>query len=180
MVLTSFDGVGIGLGFGIGCGFGVGWGFGGMPLNTFGMGIGGGCGVGFGLGWGFGTAFGCKYRTSKVSFQGLENGNERIRDETSVPVSSKQSHMEREDVHWCISVVDITSLELGTFAFFAVVAAAMVEVDDYDRYVVMDQLPDPLLHVFDVVVSHLPFLRCFGDDNLYKSLCYPLRRRNHN
>ncbi|KAG6490376.1 protein TRIGALACTOSYLDIACYLGLYCEROL 5, chloroplastic-like [Zingiber officinale] len=91
MVLTSFDGVGIGLGFGIGCGFGVGWGFGGMPLTTFGMGIGGGCGVGFGLGWGFGTAFGCKYRSSKVSFQGLENGNERIRDETSVPVSSKHS-----------------------------------------------------------------------------------------
>ncbi|KAG6473878.1 hypothetical protein ZIOFF_067796 [Zingiber officinale] len=88
--------------------------------------------------------------------------------------------MEREDVRRCISAVDITSLELGTFAFFAVAVAAMVEVDDYDRYVIMDQLPDPLLHVFDVVVSHLPFLRCFGDDSLYKSLRYPLRRRNHN
>nr|GMC54323.1 hypothetical protein Iba_chr01dCG15030 [Ipomoea batatas] len=29
MVLTNFNGTGIGFGFGIGCGFGVGWGFGG-------------------------------------------------------------------------------------------------------------------------------------------------------
>ncbi|KAG6472074.1 hypothetical protein ZIOFF_069529 [Zingiber officinale] len=35
MVLTSFDGVSIGLGFGIGCGFGVGWGFGGLLLVEF-------------------------------------------------------------------------------------------------------------------------------------------------
>lgn len=35
---------------------------------------GGGCGVGLGLGWGFGTAFGSQYRSSRVTFQGLEIG----------------------------------------------------------------------------------------------------------
>ncbi|CAL5332512.1 unnamed protein product [Camellia sinensis] len=38
MVLTNFNGTGVGFGFGIGCGFGVGWGFGGMPLNFLGLG----------------------------------------------------------------------------------------------------------------------------------------------
>jgi len=33
---------------------------------------GGGCGVGVGLGWGFGTAFGSKYRSSRITFQGVE------------------------------------------------------------------------------------------------------------
>ncbi|WOK92334.1 hypothetical protein Cni_G01025 [Canna indica] len=91
MVLTSFDGVGIGLGFGIGCGFGIGWGFGGMPLHTLGLGIGGGCGVGLGIGWGFGSGFGCKYRSSKVVFQGIEYGKKAIGDTAPVPDSSKLS-----------------------------------------------------------------------------------------
>ncbi|XP_022159852.1 protein TRIGALACTOSYLDIACYLGLYCEROL 5, chloroplastic-like isoform X4 [Momordica charantia] len=43
---------------------------GGMPLNF--LGLGGGCGVGLGLGWGFGTAFGSKYRSSRMIFQGIE------------------------------------------------------------------------------------------------------------
>ncbi|XP_077214935.1 glycine-rich protein [Tasmannia lanceolata] len=72
MVLTNFNGTGVGFGFGIGCGFGIGWGFGGMPLQTLGLGIGGGCGVGFGLGWGFGSAFGSQYRTTRVKFQGID------------------------------------------------------------------------------------------------------------
>lgn len=33
---------------------------------------GGGCGVGLGLGWGFGTAFGSQYRSSTLTFQGIE------------------------------------------------------------------------------------------------------------
>ncbi|KAK7283264.1 hypothetical protein RIF29_12671 [Crotalaria pallida] len=72
MVITNFNGAGVGFGFGVGCGFGVGWGFGGMPLNFLGLGAGGGCGVGVGLGWGFGSAFGSKYRSSRVTFQGVE------------------------------------------------------------------------------------------------------------
>ncbi|CAN6816702.1 unnamed protein product [Brassica oleracea var. botrytis] len=72
MVLSDFTGVGVGFGFGVGCGFGVGWGFGGMPLNVLGVGVGGGCGVGLGLGWGFGTAFGSHYRSSRLTFQGVE------------------------------------------------------------------------------------------------------------
>nr|GMC55171.1 protein TRIGALACTOSYLDIACYLGLYCEROL 5, chloroplastic isoform X2 [Ipomoea batatas] len=55
MVLTNFNGTGIGFG---------------MPLNFLGLGAGGGCGVGVGLGWGFGTAFGSKYRNSRVTFEG--------------------------------------------------------------------------------------------------------------
>ncbi|GMN34978.1 hypothetical protein TIFTF001_005013 [Ficus carica] len=74
MVLTNFEGNGIGFGFGVGCGFGVGWGFGGTPLNFLGLGAGGGCGVGLGLGWGFGTAFGSQYRSSRLTFQGIEFG----------------------------------------------------------------------------------------------------------
>lgn len=86
-----------------------------MPLHTFGMGIGkyhslrtlldiaipftliqnstwigGGCGVGLGLGWGFGSAFGCKYRSSKVTFQGIEFDNKGTRDK-SVEDSSKHA-----------------------------------------------------------------------------------------
>ncbi|KAL7245360.1 hypothetical protein ACSBR2_000649 [Camellia fascicularis] len=76
MVLTNFNGTGVGFGFGIGCGFGVGWGFGGMPLNFLGLGAGGGCGVGLGIGWGFGTAFGSQYRSSRVTFQGIDFNNE--------------------------------------------------------------------------------------------------------
>ncbi|KAL0432555.1 UNVERIFIED_CONTAM: hypothetical protein Slati_2589800 [Sesamum latifolium] len=72
MVLTSFNGAGVGFGFGVGCGFGVGWGFGGMPLNILGLGAGGGCGIGIGLGWGFGSAFGSQYHNSRVVFQGIE------------------------------------------------------------------------------------------------------------
>ncbi|XP_057729037.1 cytochrome b5-like [Arachis stenosperma] len=75
MVITNFNGVGVGFGFGVGCGFGVGWGFGGMPLNFLGLGAGGGCGVGVGLGWGFGTAYGSKYRSSRITFQGMEFDN---------------------------------------------------------------------------------------------------------
>lgn len=67
-----------------------------MPLNILGVGVGknfkhkqvlrnssyethrivfdegGGCGVGLGLGWGFGTAFGSHYRSSRLTFQGIE------------------------------------------------------------------------------------------------------------
>ncbi|RZC14982.1 Cytochrome B5 isoform D isoform B [Glycine soja] len=43
-----------------------------MPLNLLGLGAGGGCGVGVGLGWGFGAAFGSKYRSSRVTFQGVD------------------------------------------------------------------------------------------------------------
>ncbi|EYU25497.1 hypothetical protein MIMGU_mgv1a017008mg [Erythranthe guttata] len=72
MVITNFNGAGVGFGFGVGCGFGVGWGFGGMPLNIFGLGAGGGCGVGLGLGWGFGSAYGSQYHGSGATFQGVE------------------------------------------------------------------------------------------------------------
>ncbi|KAL9663728.1 hypothetical protein QQ045_019119 [Rhodiola kirilowii] len=71
-MLTNFNGTGVGFGFGVGCGFGVGWGFGGVPLNILGIGAGGGCGVGLGLGWGFGSAFGSQYRSSKLTFQGMD------------------------------------------------------------------------------------------------------------
>ncbi|GAY47948.1 hypothetical protein CUMW_108280 [Citrus unshiu] len=84
MVLTYFDGAGIGFGFGVGCGFGVGWGFGGMPLNLLGLGAGGGCGVGLGLGWGFGAAFGSQYRSSRVTFQGTEFGRKDKNDRKEV------------------------------------------------------------------------------------------------
>ncbi|KAJ6337782.1 hypothetical protein OIU76_007461 [Salix suchowensis] len=43
-----------------------------MPMNILGLGAGAGCGVGLGLGWGFGTAFGSQYRSSTVTFQGME------------------------------------------------------------------------------------------------------------
>ncbi|OIV96370.1 hypothetical protein TanjilG_09797 [Lupinus angustifolius] len=46
-----------------------------MPLNFLGLGAGGGCGVGVGLGWGFGTAYGSKYRSSRITFQGVEFDN---------------------------------------------------------------------------------------------------------
>ncbi|XP_059635444.1 protein TRIGALACTOSYLDIACYLGLYCEROL 5, chloroplastic-like [Cornus florida] len=102
MVLTSFDGTGVGFGFGVGCGFGVGWGFG--ELKKFSLEIktnphwfgvlkrilvsvknkrvsyyqlthlieGGGCGIGLGLGWDSGTAFGSQYRSDRFTFQGME------------------------------------------------------------------------------------------------------------
>ncbi|XP_047340658.1 protein TRIGALACTOSYLDIACYLGLYCEROL 5, chloroplastic [Impatiens glandulifera] len=72
MVITNFDGVGVGFGLGVGCGFGIGWGFGGMPLSFLGLGAGGGCGVGLGLGWGFGAAYGSQYRSTNVTFQGVD------------------------------------------------------------------------------------------------------------
>ncbi|EOY15774.1 Uncharacterized protein TCM_034740 [Theobroma cacao] len=92
-MITNFNGFGVGLGFGVGCGFGVGWGFGGMPLSLLGLGAGGGCGVGFGLGWGFGSAYGSQYRSSRVTFQGLEFGKEdRTKDGEFkvIPKSSKE------------------------------------------------------------------------------------------
>ncbi|KDP41648.1 hypothetical protein JCGZ_16055 [Jatropha curcas] len=89
MVLSNFNGTGVGFGFGVGCGFGVGWGFGGMPLNILGMGAGGGCGVGLGLGWGFGTAFGSQYRSSSVTFQGMEFGRKEESDSSDSKVPSK-------------------------------------------------------------------------------------------
>ena len=42
---------------------------------------GGGCGVGLGLGWGFGSAFGSQYRSSRVTFQGLEFSSKGQNDE---------------------------------------------------------------------------------------------------
>ncbi|KAF3610062.1 hypothetical protein DY000_02047154 [Brassica cretica] len=45
-----------------------------MPLNVLGVGVGGGCGMGLGLGWGFGTAFGSHYRSSRLTFQGIQLG----------------------------------------------------------------------------------------------------------
>ncbi|XP_047978953.1 protein TRIGALACTOSYLDIACYLGLYCEROL 5, chloroplastic [Salvia hispanica] len=75
MVQTNFTGGGVGFGFGVGCGFGVGWGFGGAPLNIFGLGAGGGCGVGLGLGWGFGAAYGSRYYSPGLTFQGVEFAN---------------------------------------------------------------------------------------------------------
>ncbi|RVW40430.1 hypothetical protein CK203_090030 [Vitis vinifera] len=41
----------------------------------------GGCGVGLGLGWGFGSAFGSQYRSSRVTFQGLEFSSKGQNDE---------------------------------------------------------------------------------------------------
>lgn len=76
-----------------------------MPLNILGVGVGknfkhiglytsrycethrivfdegGGCGVGLGLGWGFGTAFGSHYRSSRLTFQGIELETTDKRDE---------------------------------------------------------------------------------------------------
>nr|GMC50495.1 protein TRIGALACTOSYLDIACYLGLYCEROL 5, chloroplastic isoform X1 [Ipomoea batatas] len=95
MVLTNFNGTGIGFGFGIGCGFGVGWGFGGMPLNFLGLGAGGGCGVGVGLGWGFGTAFGSKYRNSRVTFEGGDfhsKDGSKGRESKDSSISTRKTH----------------------------------------------------------------------------------------
>ncbi|GMY28768.1 cytochrome b5 [Fagus crenata] len=91
MVLSNFNGAGVGFGFGVGCGFGVGWGFGGMPLNVFGLGAGGGCGVGLGLGWGFGTAFGSQYRSSAIMFQGMEFDKKDQNDGASFKDLSKST-----------------------------------------------------------------------------------------
>ncbi|PON54245.1 Nitrate reductase NADH dependent [Parasponia andersonii] len=89
MVLTNFNGAGVGFGFGIGCGFGIGWGFGGTPLNVLGLGVGGGCGIGLGLGWGFGTAFGSQYRSSNVTFQGIEFGHKEHDNNGEIKVLQK-------------------------------------------------------------------------------------------
>ncbi|KAM0066593.1 putative keratin-associated protein, type6/8/16/19/20/21 [Helianthus debilis subsp. tardiflorus] len=35
MVLTNFNGAGVGFGFGVGCGFGVGWGFGVLHVPNY-------------------------------------------------------------------------------------------------------------------------------------------------
>ncbi|XP_057974837.1 protein TRIGALACTOSYLDIACYLGLYCEROL 5, chloroplastic [Malania oleifera] len=91
MVLTSFDGIGVGFGFGVGCGFGVGWGFGGVPLNILGLGAGGGCGIGLGLGWGFGTAFGTQYRSAGATFQGIDLNSEAQSDTRDLTNASKRS-----------------------------------------------------------------------------------------
>ncbi|CAK7347461.1 unnamed protein product [Dovyalis caffra] len=91
MVITNFSGTGVGFGFGVGCGFGVGWGFGGMPMNILGLGAGAGCGVGLGLGWGFGAAFGSQYRSSTVTFQGMELAK---KEEISEPHYSAQCNTE--------------------------------------------------------------------------------------
>ncbi|CAN4092617.1 unnamed protein product [Withania somnifera] len=95
MVMTNFNGTGVGFGAGIGCGFGVGWGFGGMPLNILGLGVGGGCGIGVGLGWGFGSAFGSQYRNSRVTFEGIDFVNKassKERDSKELAKSSSKAN----------------------------------------------------------------------------------------
>ncbi|TYI75711.1 hypothetical protein E1A91_D06G026000v1 [Gossypium mustelinum] len=95
-MITNFNGFGVGIGFGVGCGFGVGWGFGGMPLNILGFGAGGGCGIGFGLGWGFGSAYGSQYRSSRVTFQGLEFGKDDQRQNGKLnekPKNTKENRL---------------------------------------------------------------------------------------
>lgn len=67
----------------------------GMPVNILGLGVGGGCGVGLGLGWGFGTAFGSKYRTSRVTFQGMEFDKKDHSDGASFKVLSKSAREAR-------------------------------------------------------------------------------------
>ncbi|XP_027904340.1 cytochrome b5 [Vigna unguiculata] len=112
MVITTFNGTGVGFGFGVGCGFGIGWGFGGMPLNLLGLGAGGGCGVGVGLGWGFGTAFGSKYRSSRVTFQGVEfDSKETVNSkEFSKPSTEVAQHRSNRDCWVVINgrVLDVT------------------------------------------------------------------------
>ncbi|KHG08479.1 hypothetical protein F383_15110 [Gossypium arboreum] len=84
-MITNFNGFGVGIGFGVGCGFGVGWGFGG-----------GGCGIGFGLGWGFGSAYGSQYRSSRVTFQGLEFGKDDRRQNGKLnekPKNTKENRL---------------------------------------------------------------------------------------
>nr|DAD41428.1 TPA_asm: hypothetical protein HUJ06_015751 [Nelumbo nucifera] len=83
MVLTNFNGTGVGFGFGVGCGFGIGWGFGGMPLHIMGLGI------GLGLGWGFGSAFGSQYRSSEITFQGI-NFNATSQANETTALSNRQ------------------------------------------------------------------------------------------
>nr|XP_048322594.1 cytochrome b5-like [Ziziphus jujuba var. spinosa] len=115
MVLTFFDGAGVGFGFGVGCGFGVGWGFGGTPLSILGLGVGGGCGVGLGLGWGFGSAFGSQYRSSRVTFQGVEFGRKEHDDGGKMRGLQKNTqevaqHKSKKDCWFVINgrVLDVT------------------------------------------------------------------------
>nr|XP_009795245.1 PREDICTED: cytochrome b5 [Nicotiana sylvestris]XP_016485365.1 PREDICTED: cytochrome b5-like [Nicotiana tabacum] len=115
MVMTNFNGTGVGFGAGIGCGFGVGWGFGGMPLNFLGLGVGGGCGIGVGLGWGFGTAFGSQYRNSRVTFDGTdfvtkEHNEERDAKDLFKDTPQITQHKSKQDC-WIIihgRVLDVT------------------------------------------------------------------------
>lgn len=51
---------------------------------------GGGCGVGVGLGWGFGTAFGSKYRSSRVIFQGVDFDSKEKGNSTELSKSSPE------------------------------------------------------------------------------------------
>ncbi|KAF5175869.1 hypothetical protein FRX31_034543, partial [Thalictrum thalictroides] len=65
-----------------------------MPLNILGLGAGGGCGVGLGLGWGFGTGFGSQYRTSRITFQGIDLKKDQSNEEMSTNFSKN-----RQQVH---------------------------------------------------------------------------------
>lgn len=56
---------------------------------------GGGCGVGLGLGWGFGSAFGSQYRSSRVTFRGIEFNNNGNRDMPTVSDSEKHTQQVR-------------------------------------------------------------------------------------
>ncbi|KAK2391795.1 glycine-rich protein [Trifolium repens] len=62
-----------------------------MPLNFLGLGAGGGCGVGVGLGWGFGTAYGSRYRLSRISFQGVEFDNKEKSDNIELSKPSSEA-----------------------------------------------------------------------------------------
>ncbi|KEH35789.1 cytochrome b5-like heme/steroid-binding domain protein [Medicago truncatula] len=114
MVITNFNGAGIGFGFGVGCGFGVGWGFGGMPLNFLGLGAGGGCGVGVGLGWGFGSAYGSRYRLSRITFQGVEFDSKEKSDSMELSKSSPEisNHKSNKD---CLLVINGRVLDVTKF-----------------------------------------------------------------
>ncbi|KAL9257703.1 hypothetical protein AKJ16_DCAP13368 [Drosera capensis] len=67
----------------------------GIPLAVLGLGAGGGCGVGLGLGWGFGTGFGCKYRSSKVTFLGVDFDSKSHSDVEEPRSTSKTSGEDR-------------------------------------------------------------------------------------
>lgn len=56
---------------------------------------GGGCGVGVGLGWGFGTAFGSRYRLSRITFQGMEFDSKEKSDSTELSKPSPEIRSSR-------------------------------------------------------------------------------------
>ena len=56
---------------------------------------GGGCGVGLGLGWCFGSAFGSKYRSSRVTFHGIEFDNKGNKDISTALDSEKHTQEAR-------------------------------------------------------------------------------------